>query len=112
MAVAVTALTIGLAGSAAAGERLGRPGALRPDRPPPEAARPGPRALSGASPSAALARSRLERVTQFWVHQLLADAPELGRTAPSRARTLAAYRAQLGHRIRYSGPVAPVDIRV
>ena len=112
MPLAVSALTIGLAGSAAAGERLGRPGALRPDRPPPGPARPGPWAPTGASPTTAMALSRLERVTQFWVHQLLADAPELGRTAPSRARTLAAYRAQLGHRIRYSGPVAPVDIPV
>ena len=108
----MTALMIGLAGSSAAGERLGRPGALRLDRPPPEAPRPGPSATPGAAPTSALALPKLERATHFSIHQLLAAAPDLGRTAPSRPQTMAAYRAQLAHRIHYSGPVAPVDLRV
>ncbi len=110
--VGVSALMVGLAGNSAASERLGGPGVLRPDRPIPERAQSGRRAAIVASATADLALPRLERGTHFSIHQLLAEAPELGRTAPSRPRTLAAYRAQLAHRIHYSGLIAPVDLRV
>jgi len=105
-------MTIGLAGSPAASQRLGRAGALRPERPAPERARPRPGATTTRSAAEQLAPPRLERATHFLIHQLLAEAPELGTAPPSRPRTLAAYRAQLGQRIRYSGPATPVDLRV
>jgi hypothetical protein len=104
-------MTIGLAGSSAASEHLGRPRALRADRPAPEPAQPA-RLRSGAATTERLAPPRLERATSFLIHQLLAAAPELCTMPPSRPRTLAAYRAQLAQRIHYSGPVIPVDLRV
>ncbi len=106
------AMTIGLAGSPAASERLGRAGALRPDRPAPERARPGQPAPGAASVPAELTLPRLARATHFSIHQLLAEAPELGRAPASRPRTLAAYHARLADRIRYFGPIASVDLRV
>ncbi len=48
----------------------------------------------------------------FLVQQLLAGAPELGSGAPSRSAMLAAYRAHVLHRISYSGPLTPIDLRV
>lgn len=105
-------MMIDLAGSAILGERVGGAGAPRPDRPSAERARPGRPATNACAAKAALAAPRLERATHFSIHQLLADAPELGRAPPSPLRTLAAYRAQLVHRIHYCGPIAPVDLRV
>jgi hypothetical protein len=105
-------MTFSVAGSAAASERLAGLGALRPERPAPERARQRPDATTGTPAAEKLALPRLERATHFLIHQLLAEAPELGAASPSRPRTLAAYRAQLGQRIRYSGPVTPVDLRI
>jgi hypothetical protein len=105
-------MMIDLAGSAILGERVGGAGALRPDRPSAERARPGrPATIAGAA-NAAPASPRLERATHFSIHQLVAETPELGRAPPSLPRTLAAYRVQLAQRIHYSGPIAPVDLRV
>ena len=103
-------MTIGLAVSSAARAR-GRPGMLPVERPAPEAARPRP-APAPKSATGDLSALRLERVTSFMIHQLLAAAPELGLASPSRPRTLAAYQAQLAQRVRYFGPVLPVDLRV
>ena len=104
-------MTIALAGSSAASERLGRPGALRPERPVMERARPrtGPAA---APASGRVAPPKLERTTHFLIHELLAALPELGTAPPSRPRTVAAYQAQLAQRIHYSGPVIPIDLHV
>ena len=105
-------MTLGIANSPAASERLGRLGALPPERPAPGRAQPrsGPsiRLASGDL----VAQSRLGSATRFLIHELLAAAPELGALPPSRLRTVAAYQAQLAQRIRYSGPVSPVDLRV
>jgi hypothetical protein len=101
-------VTVGIAGSPVASERLGRPAPPHPE-PLPERSRPGP------TPGAAtdeLAAPRLERATHFLIHELLAAAPELGRAPPSGLQTVAAYQAQLLRRIHYSGPVTPVDLRV
>jgi hypothetical protein len=105
-------MNLGVAGSSAASERLAGLGVLRPERSAPERARPRPDAPTGRVAAEKPALPRLERATHFLIHQLLAEAPELGAASPSRARTLAAYRAQLGQRIRYSGPVTPVDLRI
>jgi hypothetical protein len=105
-------MTIGVAGSSAASERLGRPGALQPERPAPERAQPRPGTTTTRLAAERLALPRLDRATHFLIHQLLAEAPELGTAPPSRPRTLAAYRTQLGQRICYSGPITPVDLRV
>jgi hypothetical protein len=48
----------------------------------------------------------------FLVQQLLAGAPEPGPDAPSRSTSLAAYQAQILHRISYSGPLTPIDLTV
>jgi hypothetical protein len=101
-------VTVGFAGSPAASERLARPAPPRPERPP-ERSRPGP--TSGAA-TGEIAAPRLERATHFLIHELLAAAPGLGLTPPSRSRIVAAYQAQLARRIHYSGPVIPVDLRV
>ena len=74
------------------------------------AARPRPAsrpAASGASGSHALDRSAV-----FQVHILLSPALEHGAPAPGRKVMLAAYRAHLAERIRYFGPLTPVDLRV
>ncbi len=104
-------MTIGVAGSSAASRPPGGPGALRPERPAPERARsrPGPALRPGTGE---LAPPKLARGTHFLIRQLLAASPELGLASPSRSRTLAAYQAQLGHRIRYLGPVMPIDLHV
>jgi hypothetical protein len=104
-------MMIGLAGSRAASERLGRPGALRPERPQPEPARSRPGTTATKPATDDLALPSLARA-HFLIHQLLAEAPELAAATPSRPRTLAAYQAQLAHRIHYSGPVAAIDLRV
>jgi hypothetical protein len=100
-------VTVGIAGSPVASERLGRPAPPHPE-PLPERSRPGP------TPGAAtdeLAAPRLERATHFLIPELLAAAPELGRAA-ERAADRCRYQAQLMRRIHYSGPVTPVDLRV
>jgi hypothetical protein len=104
-------MTIALVPGAATSERPGRLGALPPPPPAPERARPRPGPAARPT-SGATAPPEPGRVTHFLIHELLAAAPELGSTAPSRARTVAAYRAQLAQRIHYSGPVIPIDLRV
>ena len=108
----MTAGTIGLVGSPVAGEGLDRLGALRPDRPSPGRARPGQWTTFALPARGDLGLPRLERTTHFSIHQLLAETPEFGAAPPSLPRTLAAYRAQLAHRIHYSGPIVPIDLRV
>jgi hypothetical protein len=46
------------------------------------------------------------------VHELLALQREQGAPPLRREVILAAYRAHLAGRIRYSGPLTPVDLRV
>jgi hypothetical protein len=101
-------MTVGIAGSPAASERLHRPAPPRAGRPP-EGSRPGPTPRPATGEFAA---PRLERATHFLIHELLAAAAGLGMTPPSRSRTVATYQAQLARRIHYSGPVIPVDLRV
>ena len=104
-------MTISLAGSAGPSERLDPAGALRPGRPAPERAPPpaAPKPAPGSEPATL---PPLARACHFLIHQLLAEAPELGRARPSGPRTLAAYQAQLAERVRYFGPISPVDLRV
>jgi hypothetical protein len=104
-------MTIRLAGGSAASGRVGRLPAPHPDPAGPARARPRP-APATAVRVENLTAPRLERGTHFLIHELLAAAPELGRAAPSGPRAVAAYQAQMARRIHYSGPVAPVDLRV
>ena len=46
------------------------------------------------------------------VHKLLAHEPERGVTPPAREVALAAYHVALARRVRYFGPLTPVDLRV
>jgi hypothetical protein len=48
----------------------------------------------------------------FHVQRLLAQHPERGAPPPGRQVMLPAYRAHLAERIRYLGPLMPVDLRV
>ena len=48
----------------------------------------------------------------FLVQQLLAGTQEPGSGAPSRGAMLAAYQAHVLHRISYTGPLTPIDLRV
>jgi hypothetical protein len=102
-------MILSLAGSAGAGERLAPAAARRPGRTAPQPAPP--RAPAGAA-TGQVALPRLARATHFLIHQLLAEAPDLGRAPPCPTLALAAYRAQLAERVRYFGPLAPVDFRV
>jgi putative transposase len=52
------------------------------------------------------------RSAGFTIHQLLAAQPELRARPASRPRTIAAYQAHLATRVRFSGPLLPVDLRV
>ena len=105
--------TVSTAALASSGKHLGARATVRPERLPsgmhPDQARPQP-----ARPGAALrfAAHRLDGSTGFLIHQLLADAPELDPPLPSRGTTHAAYQAHLARRIRYSGPVTSIDLRV
>jgi hypothetical protein len=112
------AILIRLAGRPVAGSRLDHPGALRPERPTsrrapsrPGATKTGSTATSATGPAPDPPAAPGLARAHFLIHQLLAEAPELA-APPSRPRTLAAYQAQLAHRIHYSGPVAPIDLRV
>ena len=48
----------------------------------------------------------------FQVHKLLAHPVERGAPFPRREVMLAAYHVHLARRIRYFGPLTPVDLRV
>jgi hypothetical protein len=104
---------ISAAAVATAGEHPGACGAWRPEplagARQPERSRP---QLEGPGAAARGAAHRLERGSGCLVHQLMAAAPELGPPPPSRRRMHAADEAHLAGRIRYSGPVMPVDLRV
>jgi hypothetical protein len=67
------------------------------------AGEPGRRARAGVP---------LARSAGFVIHQLLSAQPELLGPPPGRAQTITAYQAHIAKRIRYSGPVTPVDLRV
>jgi hypothetical protein len=53
-----------------------------------------------------------DRGAAFQVHELLARQREHGAPSPRREVILAAYRAHLAGRIRYSGPLTPVDLHI
>jgi hypothetical protein len=104
-------LPASVAGGAALARRhdlAAEPSCLRPRR-----ASPGPPA---DAPAGALERtgSAIARAggSGFVIHQLLAALPELRGPPPDMPRTIGAYRAHLALRVHYSGPVAPVDLRV
>jgi hypothetical protein len=54
----------------------------------------------------------LARSAGFVIHQLLSAQPELRGPPAARAQTIGAYQSHIAKRIRYSGPVTPVDLRV
>jgi hypothetical protein len=56
--------------------------------------------------------ARLNGGAAFHVQRLLAQHPERGAPPPGRQVMLPAYRAHLAERIRYLGPLMPVDLRV
>ncbi len=101
-----------LAGHAALGPRTGPPAELHAARTPPERARPLPRPAAPPSAAPALVAPTFERSAGFTIHQLLAAQPELRAPPASRTRTIAAYQAHLATRVRFSGPLLPVDLRV
>lgn len=53
-----------------------------------------------------------DRGAGFHIQTLSASNAELGAPPPCRKAVLAAYRAPLAGRIRYYGPLTPVDLRV
>jgi hypothetical protein len=53
----------------------------------------------------------IDRGLAFQVHSLLGQ-PERATPAPRREMMLAAYHAHLAGRVRYYGPLAPVDLRI
>jgi hypothetical protein len=81
------------------------------DRPAPERATPPYRQPYERAPLPTLGTARSDPSLGFRVQQLLADAA-LDRAPPRIRTTLAAYRAHLADRIRYSGPHTPVDLMV
>ena len=54
----------------------------------------------------------LDRSAAFHVQNLLAQRLERGAPPPGRNVMLAAYRAHIAERIRYFGPLTPIDLRV
>jgi hypothetical protein len=46
------------------------------------------------------------------VHSLVAQQSEHAAPPPRRAMMLAAYHAHLAGRVRYYGPITPVDLRI
>jgi hypothetical protein len=104
-----------LAGHAALPRRAGLPAELQAARTPRERTRPAapaPAASRAAPAAPALVAPAFDRGTGFALQQLLAAQPELRGPPASRSRTIAAYQAHLTTRIRFSGPVMPVDLRV
>jgi hypothetical protein len=53
-----------------------------------------------------------DRGAAFHVQKLLAQQPERGAPPTAPEMMLAAYHAHLATRIRYFGPLTPVDLRV
>jgi hypothetical protein len=102
-----------VAGHAALGLRAGATAGLHGARTAPERARPQPRPAA-PPPTAAppLVAPPSDRSAGFTIQQLLAAQPELRGPPASRPRSIAAYQAHLATRIRFSGPVTPVDLRV
>ena len=71
--------------------------------------------LWSTSRQAASSRSSappFDRSAAFHVQKLLAQDLDRGAPPPGRQVMLAAYRAHLAERIRYFGPLTPVDLRV
>lgn len=99
-------------GASLGGARLGigaYPDPRRPDRPAPE--RLPYRQASEPTPLPTLGAARSDPSLGFRVQQLLADAT-LDLAPPRIPTTLAAYQVHLADRIRYSGPLTPVDLTV
>jgi hypothetical protein len=75
---------------------------------------PGNGARAPITPAPELSRSvapSIDRAVAFEVHSLLAQQPERA-TPPRREIILAAYQAHLAGRVRYYGPLSPVDLRI
>jgi hypothetical protein len=67
------------------------------------------------TPSPVLFRSgeaSIDRGIAFQVHSLLAQEAEHATAPPRREAILAAYHAHLAGRVRYYGPLTPVDLRI
>jgi hypothetical protein len=54
----------------------------------------------------------IDRGPAFQVHSLLAQQSEHATPPLRRDMVLAAYRAHLAGRVRYYGPITPVDLRI
>ena len=83
-------------------------------RPQRQTQQPGNATRPPAAPSGALFRSgalSIDRSMAFQVHSFLAQQPEHA-TPPRREVILAAYHAHLAARVRYYGPITPVDLRI
>ena len=76
---------------------------------------PGTTTHSPTTPSPALFGSgapSIDRGVAFQAHSLLAQQLEHAAPPPRRAMILAAYHAHLAGRVRYYGPITPVDLRI
>jgi hypothetical protein len=62
--------------------------------------------------SASSSAASFDRSTAFHVYKLMAEQAAEGAPAQPRESMLAAYHAPLARRIRYFGPLTPVDRRV
>jgi hypothetical protein len=63
-------------------------------------------------PPAPAAASPWDGGAAFHVHEVLAQEREPNAPPPRREVILAAYRAHLAERVRYFGPLTPIDLRV
>jgi hypothetical protein len=76
---------------------------------------PGAATRSPATRSLRLVRSgalSIDRGLAFQVHSLLAQQSEHATPPLGRDVILAAYHAHLAGRVRYFGPITPVDLRI
>jgi hypothetical protein len=76
---------------------------------------PGPTTYAPTTPSPAFFGSgapSIDRGVAFQVHSLVAQQSEHAAPPPRRAMMLAAYHAHLAGRVRYYGPITPVDLRI
>ena len=76
---------------------------------------PGTTTPSPTIPSPALfgsGASSIDRGVAFQVHSLVGQQSEHAAPPPRRAGILAAYHAHLAGRVRYYGPITPVDLRI
>ena len=70
-------------------------------------------AVSSAGQSAGFGTiAGIDRSVGFHVHKLATPNAEHGALRPHLETVLTAYQAHLARRVRYSGPLTPVDLRV